>query len=407
MTKEDDQSTDYNGSDSKGIIEAGPDPTAPVTRRGILTSLLTGKSMEIPEQDVLGKCRFVSEFEKLNRIGEGTYGIVYRAKDTKTNKIVALKKVRMENEKDGLPVSSLREISVLLSCHHENIVQLKEVVVGRSLESIFLSMEYCEQDLASLLDNMQSPFTESQVKCIVLQVLKGLKYLHKNFIVHRDLKVSNLLMTDKGCVKIADFGLARWFGLPLKPMTPRVVTLWYRAPELLLQAKTQTTSVDMWAAGCILGELLGNRPLLPGRSEIGQLELIVSLLGTPSEAIWPGFNALPGLQNFSLKQQPYNNLKQKFPWLTAAGLRLLNFLFMYDPKKRATAEECLQSSYFKEIPLPCDPKLMPTFPQHRNMKKTGQTKDVTEPEPVAVDQTNNLPAISDLLGSLVKKRRVE
>lgn len=202
----------------------------------------------------LGKCRFVSEFEKLNRIGEGTYGIVYRARDTKNDKVVALKKVRMEHEKDGLPVSGLREISVLLSCRHENIVHLREVVVGKSLESIFLAMEYCEQDLASLLDNMQAPFSESQVKCIVLQVLKGLRYLHHNFIVHRDLKVSNLLMTDKGCVKIADFGLARWFGLPLKPMTPRVVTLWYRAPELLLQAKTQTTSVDMWAAGCILGK---------------------------------------------------------------------------------------------------------------------------------------------------------
>lgn len=158
-------------------------------------------------------------------------------------------------------------------------------------------MEYCEQDLASLLDNMQAPFTESQVKCIMLQVLRGLRYLHYNFIVHRDLKVSNLLMTDKGCVKIginvtylcflafqqilfiADFGLARWFGVPLRPMTPQVVTLWYRAPELLLQASTQTTSVDMWAAGCILGELLGHKPLLPGRSEIQQLELIVDLLG--------------------------------------------------------------------------------------------------------------------------------
>lgn len=230
-------------------------------------------------------------------------------------------------------------------------------------------MEYCEQDLASLLDNMQAPFTESQVKCIMLQVLRGLRYLHHNFIVHRDLKVSNLLMTDKGCVKIgtilcnivsiflqkkkfvADFGLARWFGVPLRPMTPHVVTLWYRAPELLLQAPTQTTSVDMWAAGCILGELLGHKPLLPGRSEIQQLELIVDLLGTPSDAIWPGFSALPALQNYSLKQQPYNNLKQKFPWLSAAGLRLLNFLFMYDPRKRATAEECLQSSYFKEAPL--------------------------------------------------------
>ncbi|GLH13815.1 Serine/threonine-protein kinase PITSLRE [Gryllus bimaculatus] len=385
--------------EDRGPNEAGPDPSAPITRRGVLTSFLTGKPMEIPEQDLLGRCRFVSEFEKLNRIGEGTYD---RARDTKTDKVVALKKVRMEHEKDGLPVSGLREISVLLGCRHENIVHLKEVVVGRSLESIFLAMEYCEQDLASLLDNMQAPFSESQVKCIMLQVLRGLRYLHRNFVVHRDLKVSNLLMTDKGCVKIADFGLARWFGLPLRPMTPRVVTLWYRAPELLLQARTQTTSVDMWAAGCILGELLGHRPLLPGRTELGQLELIVDLLGTPSDAIWPEFSSLPALQSFTLKQQPYNNLKQRFPWLSAAGLRLLNFLFMYDPKKRATAEECLQSSYFKEAPLPCDPKLMPTFPQHRNLK----TKAPANPPPAPTQETttgNNtadpslhLPAISDL-----------
>ncbi|KAK9880999.1 hypothetical protein WA026_014342 [Henosepilachna vigintioctopunctata] len=383
--------------------ENGSEPSAPVTKKGILTSFKTGKQMVIPESDLLGQCRFVSEFEKLNRIGEGTYGIVYRAKDTSTDKIVALKKVRMDQERDGIPVSSLREIQVLLNCRHENIVHLKEVVVGKSLESIFLAMEYCEQDLASLLDNMQAPFTESQVKCIMLQVLRGLRYLHHNFVVHRDLKVSNLLMTDKGCVKIADFGLARWFGVPLRPMTPHVVTLWYRAPELLLQAPTQTTSVDMWAAGCILGELLGHKPLLPGRSEIQQLELIVDLLGTPSNAIWPGFSQLPALQNFSLKQQPYNNLKQRFPWLSAAGLRLLNFLFMYDPRKRATAEECLQSSYFKEPPLPCDPKLMPTFPQHRNIKSSKSAEVNTG----AGDQTNNLPAISDLLGSLVKKRRVE
>lgn len=135
-------------------------------------------------------------------------------------------------------------------------------------------------------------------------------------------------------------------------------------------------------------------------------------LGTPSDAIWPGFTNLPALQNFSLKQQPYNNLKQKFPWLSAAGLRLLNFLFMYDPRKRATAEECLQSSYFKEPPLrkpllrstsrillkffipACDPKLMPTFPQHRNIKGS---KNPAAPEVSLGDQTNNLPAISDLV----------
>uniref|UniRef100_A0A663MVB3 Cyclin dependent kinase 10 n=1 Tax=Athene cunicularia TaxID=194338 RepID=A0A663MVB3_ATHCN len=194
----------------------------------------------------LGRCRSVKEFEKLNRIGEGTYGIVYRARDTLTDETVALKKVRMDNEKDGMPISSLREITLLLQLRHPNIVELKEVVVGNHLESIFLVMGYCEQDLASLLENMQTPFSEAQVKCIILQVLKGLQYLHENYIIHRDLKVSNLLMTDKGCVKIADFGLARTYGMPPKPMTPKVVTLWYRAPELLLGMTTQTTSIDMW-----------------------------------------------------------------------------------------------------------------------------------------------------------------
>merc|ERR1719397_296366 len=307
------------------------------------------------------------------------YGIVYRARDTKSGEIVALKKMRMEREKDGIPVSGLREISILLGMEHENIVPLREIAVGRSLESMFLVMDYCEQDLASLLDNMQSPFSESQVKCIMAQVFRGLRYLHSNFIVHRDLKVSNLLMTDKGCVKIADFGLARLYGLPLKPMTPKVVTLWYRAPELLLNAKTQTTAIDMWSGGCILGELLAHKPLLPGKSEINQIELVIALLGAPNDNSWPEFSSLPALQEFTLKQQPYNNLKHKFPWLSAAGPRLLNFLFMYDPTKRATADECLQSSYFREAPLPCDPKLMPTFPRFRDLGAPQATPSQSQP----------------------------
>ncbi|NXR05616.1 CDK10 kinase, partial [Semnornis frantzii] len=323
----------------------------------------------------LGKCRSVKEFEKLNRIGEGTYGIVYRARDTLTDETVALKKVRMDNEKDGMPISSLREITLLLQLRHPNIVELKEVVVGNHLESIFLVMGYCEQDLASLLENMQTPFSEAQVKCIILQVLKGLQYLHENYIIHRDLKVSNLLMTDKGCVKIADFGLARTYGMPPKPMTPKVVTLWYRAPELLLGMTTQTTSIDMWAVGCILAELLAHKPLLPGTSEIHQIDLIVQLLGTPNENIWPGFSKLPLASQYTLRKQPYNNLKHKFPWLSEAGLRLLHFLFMYDPKKRATAKDSLESSYFKEKPLPCEPELMPTFPHHRNKRAaSGSTE---------------------------------
>ena len=133
------------------------------TRKAAMMDLRTGKPMTIPESDQFGRCRFVTDFEKLNRIGEGTYGIVYRARDTRSGDIVALKKLRMEREKDGIPVSGLREISILLNCDHENIVRVKEIAVGRSLESIFLVMSYCEQDLACLLDNMQNPFSESQV----------------------------------------------------------------------------------------------------------------------------------------------------------------------------------------------------------------------------------------------------
>lgn len=169
-----------------------------------LTSIENFEKKKIPEEHCYGHCRPVTEFEKLNRIGEGTYGVVYRARDTKSNKIVALKKVRMEREKDGIPLTGLREISLLLNLEHKNIVQLIEVVVGKHLDSIFLVMEYCEQDLASLLDNMPSPFKEAQIKCLMLQLFRGVQFLHEKFIVHRDLKVSNLLLNGKGILKIGE-----------------------------------------------------------------------------------------------------------------------------------------------------------------------------------------------------------
>lgn len=328
----------------------------------------TLKPVCMPQHQILGACRSVSEFEKLNRIGEGTYGVVYRAKDSKSGEIVALKKIRMEREKEGLPVCSVREISLLSQLKHINIVELLDVVVGRELESMFLVMRYCEQDLASLIDYMKVPFTESQVKCILLQLLDGVDYMHRNYILHRDLKVSNLLLTDKGCLKIADFGLARLVGEPSKPLTPKVVTLWYRAPELLFGSEVYSTSLDMWSVGCIFGELLKNKPLLPGKSEANQIDLIVTLLGTPTDAIWPGFSSLPLARQVSLKHQPYNNLKHKFHFLTGSGTKLLNDCLMYNPAKRISARQALRCSYLTEKPLPVEPEMMPTYPHLRNTK---------------------------------------
>ena len=333
----------------------------------VVISPTTLERITIPK-NFTGNCRNVSDFEKLNRLGEGTYGVVYRARDLKSKEIVALKRIRMEREKEGLPICSVREISLLTSLKHKNVVSLKEVVVGDELDAMFLVMEYCEQDLASLIDNTKDPFTEPQVKCLMLQLLEGLEYIHDKLVIHRDLKVSNLLLTDKGVLKIADFGLARSSGIPVRPMTPRVVTLWYRAPELLFGLKTYETSLDMWSVGCIFGELLLNKPLLAGSSESKQIELIIDLLGTPSESIWPGFTSLPLVKPMNLKHQPYNNLKQKFKLLSDNGKRLMNELLMFDPKQRITAKNALKSRYFSEKPLPIEPGMMPTYPHLRNAK---------------------------------------
>lgn len=199
-------------SDNDNVVSAAQDPPAPPQRS---VNMLQG-------------CRSVDEFERLNKIDEGTYGVVYRARDKKTGEIVALKKVKMEKEREGFPLTALREINILLSFHHPSIVDVKEVVVGSSLDSIFMAMEYMEHDLKGLMETMKHPFSQSEVKCLMIQLLEGLRYLHSNWVLHRDLKTSNLLLNNQGELKICDFGLARQYGSPLKPYTHLVVTLWYR-----------------------------------------------------------------------------------------------------------------------------------------------------------------------------------
>ncbi|XP_038884699.1 cyclin-dependent kinase G-2 isoform X3 [Benincasa hispida] len=255
--------------------------------------------------NMLQGCRSVDEFERLNKIDEGTYGVVFRARDKNTGEIVALKKVKMEKEREGFPLTSLREINILLSFHHPSIVDVKEVLVGNSLDSIFLAMEYMEHDLKGLMETMKHPFTQSEVKCLMIQLLEGVRYLHSNWVLHRDLKTSNLLLNNQGELKICDFGLARQYGSPLKPYTHLVVTLWYRAPELLLGERQYSTAVDMWSLGCIMAELLSKEPLFNGKTEVEQLDKIFRTLGTPNETIWPRFSKLPGVRvNFVKHQLP-------------------------------------------------------------------------------------------------------
>lgn len=346
--------------------------------------------------DMLQGCRSVDEFERLNKIDEGTYGVVYRAKNKKTGEIVALKKVKMEKERDGFPMTSLREINVLLSFHHQSVVDVKEVVVGSNLDSIFMVMEYMEHDLKGLMESMKQPFSQSEVKCLMLQLFEGVKYLHDNWVLHRDLKTSNLLLNNCGELKICDFGLARQYGSPLKPYTPMVVTLWYRAPELLLGAKQYSTAIDMWSLGCIMAELLAKEPLFNGKSEIDQLDKIFRALGTPNEKIWPDFVNLPGVKCNFVKQ-PYNKLRDKFPptsfsgrpTLSESGFDLLNRLLTYDPNKRITAEEALRHEWFREVPLPKSKEFMPTYPaRHDHDRRTRRI--MRSPDPLEEQRRKEL-----------------
>ncbi|XP_073132734.1 cyclin-dependent kinase G-2-like [Henckelia pumila] len=337
--------------------------------------------------NMLQGCRNVDEFERLNKIDEGTYGVVFRARDKKTGEVVALKKVKMEKEREGFPLTSLREINILLSCHHPFIVDVKEVVVGSNLDSIFMVMEYMEHDLKGLIETMKQPFSQSEVKCLMLQLIGGVKYLHDNWVLHRDLKTSNLLLNNRGELKICDFGLARQYGSPLKQYTQLVVTLWYRAPELLLGAKQYSTAIDMWSLGCIMAELLSKEPLFNGNTEVQQLDKIFKILGTPTETIWPGFSKLPGVKKVNFAKNEYNLLRRKFPAtsftgslvLSDAGFDLLRKLLTYDPDKRITAAEALNHPWFHEVPLPKSKEFMPTFPaqhaQDRRMRRVMKSPD--------------------------------
>uniref|UniRef100_A0A2H1WGK5 cyclin-dependent kinase n=1 Tax=Spodoptera frugiperda TaxID=7108 RepID=A0A2H1WGK5_SPOFR len=337
-----------------------------------------------PYYPALQGCRSVEEFQCLNRIEEGAYGVVYRARDKTTDEIVALKRLKMEKEKEGFPITSLREINTLLKGQHPNIVTVREIVVGSNMDKIFIVMDYVEHDLRSLMETMRGKkqvFLPGEVKCLMTQLLRAVHHLHDNWILHRDLKTSNLLLSHKGVLKVGDFGLAREYGSPLRQYTPIVVTLWYRAPELLLCCKEYSTPIDMWSVGCIFAEFISMNPLFPGKSEVDQLNRIFKDLGTPSELIWPGYSELPAVQRMTFAEHPTGGLRQRIgpDLLSETGLSLLQGFLTYNPARRVTADAALDHAYFKEQPVAIEPAMFPTWPA----KSEGNRRSTHSPRPPA------------------------
>ena len=236
----------------------------------------------------------VSRYLKISKIGEGTYGVVYKAKDIQTEKIVALKKIRLNPEIEGTTSTSIREIALLKELNHPNIIHLQEVIhTSKKLSLIF---EYCETDLKKkqeeyLIKNEKLP--PNLIKKYFKGLLQGISYLHKKKIIHRDLKPQNLLITENNEIKICDFGLARGTGVPIQSYTNEVVTLWYRPPDILLGSKIYDNSVDLWSVGCIFGEMLLGKSLFEGKNEVEQCEKIFKIIGTPDDNNYPWLKESP------------------------------------------------------------------------------------------------------------------
>ncbi|KAL2499910.1 Protein kinase superfamily protein [Abeliophyllum distichum] len=306
-------------------------------------------------------------FEKLEKIGQGTYSNVYRARNVETGKMVALKKVRFDNFQPESVRFMAREIMILRKLDHPNIMKLEGIITSRLSCNIYLVFEYMEHDLAGLLSCPDIKFSDAQIKCYVRQLLCGLEHCHSQGIMHRDIKASNILVNNEGCLKIADFGLANFMRAKNKqPLTSRVVTLWYRPPELLLGSTNYRESVDVWSVGCVFAELFIGRPLLKGRTEVEQLHKIFKLCGSPPDDYWK-ISKLP-LATMFKPQQPYEStLRERCKEFPKSAVNLIETFLSIEPYKRGTASSALESEYFTTKPYACDPSSLPKYPPNKEI----------------------------------------
>ncbi|KAG8529788.1 uncharacterized protein KY384_005269 [Bacidia gigantensis] len=287
-------------------------------------------------------------------IGSGTYGKVFRAVHVYTKNMVALKKIRMDGEKDGFPVTAVREIKLLQSLRHENVVSLQEVMVEHN--DCYMVFEYLSHDLTGLLNHPTFKLEASHKKHLAKQLFEGLSCLHRRGVLHRDIKAANILISSEGQLKLADFGLARFYSKRGKPdYTNRVITIWYRSPELLLGETQYGPAVDIWSAACVMVEIFTRHAIFPGDGgEINQLDKIYNVLGTPSRSDWPGLLDMAWFELLRPTDKRPTTFANKYQEkLTPAAFELLTAMFAYNPDNRPAAADVLEHPYFTaEEPAP-------------------------------------------------------
>ncbi|PWA69528.1 hypothetical protein CTI12_AA295090 [Artemisia annua] len=289
----------------------------------------------------------MEQYKMIEKIGEGAYGKVYKGRDKLTDEPIAIKIIPVDAN-EGVPSTAIREISVLKEMQHENIVRLLNVVLTE--ERLYLIFEYLDMDLKKHMESSPEFLEDPQlVKRFLYQMLCGVDYCHSRRVLHRDLKPQNLLIdASKNVIKLADFGLARAFNIPVTILSHEAATLWYRPPEILLGSQQYSISVDVWSIGCIFAEMVNRKPLFPGNSEIDQLFHIFKIMGTPDEDTWPGVTFLSDYKT-KFRKRSAKDLATLVPKLDEVGLDLLTKMLYMDPSRRITARAALQHEYFKDL----------------------------------------------------------